>query len=335
MSESDAFALAGAFGVAAIIIGVLFLLVMLVVLVFFLRTLYRCSEALNPAHRVLPSGLIWLSLIPGLNLVWNIVVVVTLSGSLKKEDAARGTNHFGDGGLLLGLLFTLSPFVTWIPLLGLLLALGAIVVWILYWNKISGFTKVLQSAGPIPNGPIMTPPPASGPTVPPAPVAPPMPLAPQAAPAAPVAPPPAAPVAPVPPPVIVAPVAEVEATTLSRPVAPLPSADATLVFAPPPKARLVGVLGPLVGQSFPVPEHGAFMGRATNADLVVSDAQVSGRHAWIGFVDGNLVLRDQGSTNGTFLNDDLRQPVSETALKAGDVIVLGRQASVKFMVAID
>jgi pSer/pThr/pTyr-binding forkhead associated (FHA) protein len=137
------------------------------------------------------------------------------------------------------------------------------------------------------------------------------------------------------PPVVVSSVAEVEATTLSRPVAPVSAADATLVFAPPPKARLVGVLGPLVGQSIPVPEHGAFMGRATNADLVVSDAQVSGRHAWIGFVDGKLVLRDQGSTNGTFLNDDLRQPVSETALKAGDVIVLGRQASVKFMVAID
>lgn len=320
MSESDAFALAGAFGIAAIIIGVVLLLVMLVVLVFFLRTLYRCSEALHPAHRVLPSGLIWLSLIPGLNLIWNIVVVVTLSGGLKKEDAARGTNHFGDGGLMLGLLFSLSPFVTWIPLLGLLLALGAIVVWILYWNKISGFTKVLQSAGPLAGAPAMTPPPV------PVPAATPTPVAPPPVPAAP-------PIAPIP--VVAAPVPDIEATTLSRPVAPTPSADATLVFAPPPKARLVGVLGPLVGQSFPVPEHGAFMGRASNADLVVGDAQVSGRHAWIGFVDGKLVLRDQGSTNGTFLNDDLRQPVSETALNAGDVIVLGRQASVKFMVAID
>jgi len=326
MSESDAFALAGAFGIAAIIIGVVLLLVMLVVLVFFLRTLYRCSEALHPAHRALPSGLIWLSLIPGLNLIWNIVVVVTLSGGLKKEDAARGTNNFGDGGLLLGLLFSLSPFVTWIPLLGLLLALGAIVVWILYWNKISGFTKVLQSAGPLANAPIVTPP---------APVAPAPAVAPTPAPPPPIpAVPPVAP-APIAAPVVAAPVPDIEATTLSRPVAPPPSADATLVFAPPPKARLVGVLGPLVGQSFPVPEHGAFMGRASNADLVVSDAQVSGRHAWIGFVDGKLVLRDQGSTNGTFLNDDLRQPVSETALKAGDVIVLGRQASVKFMVAID
>ena len=69
---------------------------------------------------------------------------------------------------------------------------------------------------------------------------------------------------------------------------------------------------------------------ATRATIVVDDRQVSGQHVWIGPLEGRIVARDYGSTNGTFLNGDLVNRVTELALSDGDVLTLGGQGSVKF-----
>ncbi len=63
------------------------------------------------------------------------------------------------------------------------------------------------------------------------------------------------------------------------------------------------------------------IGRATSNDVVVSDPRVSGHHASI-VRDGDvLILRDVGSSNGTYLND---QPIQGSArLRGGDHIRVG------------
>jgi V8-like Glu-specific endopeptidase len=94
--------------------------------------------------------------------------------------------------------------------------------------------------------------------------------------------------------------------------------------------QLVCTGGPEKGQVFPV-GGGMYIGRdPKRCQVVISDAQVSGQHLWVGVVNGQVCARDCGSTNGTFHNNDLARRVREVALKDGDVLTLGAQGSVKF-----
>ncbi|GIW71340.1 MAG: hypothetical protein KatS3mg102_0882 [Planctomycetota bacterium] len=62
------------------------------------------------------------------------------------------------------------------------------------------------------------------------------------------------------------------------------------------------------------------LGRSGECDVVLADRKVSSRHAEICRVGPHWVLRDLGSTNGTFVNG---RRVTETVLALGDEITLG------------
>jgi len=62
------------------------------------------------------------------------------------------------------------------------------------------------------------------------------------------------------------------------------------------------------------------VGRVPGADIVVQDPSVSRWHCGIGFEDGRFLLKDLGSSNGTFHNDVC---VEECALASGDRIQIG------------
>jgi hypothetical protein len=64
------------------------------------------------------------------------------------------------------------------------------------------------------------------------------------------------------------------------------------------------------------------LGRASTCDVVLSDPTVSRRHARLRFRDGNWVLQDLRSTNGTSLNDAL---VVRCQLRPGDRLRAGDQ----------
>src|ERR1035441_3096850 len=61
-------------------------------------------------------------------------------------------------------------------------------------------------------------------------------------------------------------------------------------------------------------------GRSPANDFTLNDPSVSGSHCHIGVQDGNAVIKDLGSTNGTYVN---RSPVKEAALQPGQTIHLG------------
>ena len=79
-------------------------------------------------------------------------------------------------------------------------------------------------------------------------------------------------------------------------------------------------------------ESGLVIGRAPGADVRVPDPEVSKLHAWVGISNQRLTARDLKSTNGTFLNDRLNQPITECELREGDILVLGRHNGAKFRI---
>ena len=62
------------------------------------------------------------------------------------------------------------------------------------------------------------------------------------------------------------------------------------------------------------------IGRSSACQIVLGDDTVSRRHAELRFEDGRWLLRDLGSSNGTYVNG---RWVTESEVRAGDVIHLG------------
>jgi pSer/pThr/pTyr-binding forkhead associated (FHA) protein len=72
------------------------------------------------------------------------------------------------------------------------------------------------------------------------------------------------------------------------------------------------------------------IGREDGAQIIVNDPQVSARHAWVGFLGQRLVVRDVGSTNGTFVNGRMGERIREVELQRGDELTLGSNGIVRF-----
>lgn len=62
------------------------------------------------------------------------------------------------------------------------------------------------------------------------------------------------------------------------------------------------------------------IGRSQGNDFAIEDSTVSDRHCEIVMSDGGFLVRDLGSTNGTFVNDER---IDEAALAPGAVLRLG------------
>lgn len=81
--------------------------------------------------------------------------------------------------------------------------------------------------------------------------------------------------------------------------------------------------GPLAGQRFEIRPNGVTIGRdATMAEIIINDGRVSKRHAWVGPKNGEIVVIDMGSTNGTFLNVKHSARINETPVGPGDVVIV-------------
>lgn len=88
-----------------------------------------------------------------------------------------------------------------------------------------------------------------------------------------------------------------------------------------PFFRLTMRSGPTPGEAYLLELEETILGRDQANDIAISDPEVSRRHARFVIKDGNLIVEDLGSTNGTFLNGE--RISSPQQLRAGDVITLG------------
>jgi len=125
------------------------------------------------------------------------------------------------------------------------------------------------------------------------------------------------------------------------PVQPVPGSPLakTFMIAPPAQqsrgpaptafgsftiGSLTCMRGLLQGQRFALTATGIVIGRQPGvANVLVNDPRASGKHVWIGIVQGQLVAIDQGTTNGTYINDIARGRISRAELRDGDVVIVG------------
>ena len=91
------------------------------------------------------------------------------------------------------------------------------------------------------------------------------------------------------------------------------------------------VSGPLSGQRFQVRADGDYIGRdGGSSQIVIGDPRISKRHVWIGVKNGRVVIEDQNSRNGTFVNDPKSARVTERPLNIGDTVILGESDVARF-----
>lgn len=127
------------------------------------------------------------------------------------------------------------------------------------------------------------------------------------------------------PPPVQAGVSNAGSTQAYQVTTPAFAPDAT-VAVPMPEPESWGALhatsGPLAGRSFPVTREGFVIGRDPgSAQVVIPDSSVSKRHVWVGVRDEEVIVVDEGSTNGTYLNV-IGARITRQVLTPGDTLII-------------
>jgi len=118
---------------------------------------------------------------------------------------------------------------------------------------------------------------------------------------------------------------------VSREVA-APAAGRTLLLAdqrkPPVVGWFVALTGEQKGEDFRIREGPNIIGSAPDADIILVDTAISGKHASLRYRDEKFTITDLDSTNGTFLNDRT-DPIAREELKDNDIVRMG-EVSLRF-----
>lgn len=93
------------------------------------------------------------------------------------------------------------------------------------------------------------------------------------------------------------------------------------------RAYILFLTGPLVGKLLMLENGESVIGRGKECTILVNDNRVSRQHVSIAVKGDKAVLRDMGSTNGTFVNG---RRVEEKTLKSGDKIQISSATIFKY-----
>lgn len=132
--------------VAIFVVFGVFIVIALLPTIFFLLTLQKALGRCSPRNRTMEPGLVWLGLVPLLNLVWIFINVIRVSESLQNEFRARRWHSRNeDYGYGIGIAYCCLSLASIIPYCGLLFAIAGLVCWIIYWVKVANLSGELAS----------------------------------------------------------------------------------------------------------------------------------------------------------------------------------------------
>ncbi|MES1204933.1 MAG: GGDEF domain-containing protein [Pseudomonadota bacterium] len=87
------------------------------------------------------------------------------------------------------------------------------------------------------------------------------------------------------------------------------------------EACLVIIYGDELGKKYNLNTPSLVVGRSSKCDIQIDQESISRNHSKIVNTGKSILVRDLGSTNGTYVNDE---PVEEQVLRDGDLIKIGR-----------
>jgi diguanylate cyclase (GGDEF)-like protein len=87
------------------------------------------------------------------------------------------------------------------------------------------------------------------------------------------------------------------------------------------EACLVVIYGSELGKKYNLNAASLVVGRSSKCDIQIDQESISRNHSKIVNTGKSVLVRDLGSTNGTYVNDE---PVDEYILRDGDLIKIGR-----------
>jgi Inner membrane component of T3SS, cytoplasmic domain len=106
----------------------------------------------------------------------------------------------------------------------------------------------------------------------------------------------------------------------------------TVIVSDKRKSPVVGwfvaLTGQQKGEDFRIREGPNTIGSEPDADIVLRDPGIAGKHASLRYKDQKFTITDLDSTNGTFLNDR-SDPIAREELKDNDIIRIG-EVTLKF-----
>jgi len=86
------------------VVALIVLAISLIPLVFYILTLQKALNKCAPENRAMQPGMLWLLLVPLVNIVWSFFVVLNMAKSLGAEFQKRGIAEEVEPGKKLGLI---------------------------------------------------------------------------------------------------------------------------------------------------------------------------------------------------------------------------------------
>ena len=149
--ESSAPEMEAAIGIAVILVFLVVLVIVIILKIFYLLTLKKILDRCSPENQAMAPGMVFLELIPVVNLVWQFFNVLNVTKSLGAELRSRGIHDEDEApGKTLGLVMCILACCTLVPFVGSFVGIGVLVCWIMFWIKMSQYVTKLDQYIPAP-----------------------------------------------------------------------------------------------------------------------------------------------------------------------------------------
>ena len=144
MSQEDIEALGGIFAALFGVAGCVVLIIGIAILIVIILLLSGALKRIPQQHRRMEPAMVWLLLIPLVNIVWMFFVVLKVSKSFQSHFEAEGRTEVGDCGQAIGLAYCICTVAGIIPYLGCLVSVPGLVLLIIYLVKINNLKNMIS-----------------------------------------------------------------------------------------------------------------------------------------------------------------------------------------------